>query len=262
MAEPARRTEGGGTGSTSIDPAEIARFSALAERWWDPDGEFRPLHRFNPTRLQFIRDRLAARFGRDPRALRPFEGLRLLDIGCGGGLLAEPMARLGFAVVGIDAAERNVAVARLHAAAGGLAIDYRAATAEALAAAGERFDAVLAMEVVEHVAEPALFLGAAAALVKPGGALIAATINRTPKAYLLAILGAEYLLRWLPRGTHSWRKFLRPSELVGALRPHGLKAVEMVGTVYDPLRDRWSLSPRDLDVNYMVMAERPATGSR
>jgi 2-polyprenyl-6-hydroxyphenyl methylase/3-demethylubiquinone-9 3-methyltransferase len=260
MAEPAQRNPVGGAPPTSIDPAEIARFSAIAESWWDPAGEFRPLHRFNPTRLEFIRDRLAAHFGRDPRALRPFAGLRLLDIGCGGGLLAEPMARLGFEVTGIDAAEKNIGVARLHAAAGGLAIDYRVAAAEALADAGERFDAVLNMEVVEHVAEPMLFLGAAAALVRPGGAMVAATLNRTPKSFLLAIVGAEYLLGWLPRGTHRWGKFLRPSELVAGLRPHGLQVTEIVGTVYDPLRDRWSLSQADLDVNYMVLAVRPAEG--
>jgi 2-polyprenyl-6-hydroxyphenyl methylase / 3-demethylubiquinone-9 3-methyltransferase len=259
MVEPAQR-HSGEEPSATVDPAEIARFSAIAESWWDPDGKFRPLHRFNPTRLAFIRDRLAARFGRDPRGRRPFTGLRLLDIGCGGGLLAEPMARLGFDVVGIDAAERNVAVARLHAAQGGLAIDYRATTAEALAAAGERFDAVLNMEVVEHVADPRLFLAAAAALLKPNGAMIVATLNRTPKAFLLAIVGAEYVLGWLPRGTHRWSKFRRPSELVGALRPHGLDIVEMVGAVYDPLRDAWSLSPSDLDVNYMIVATRPAGG--
>lgn len=259
MVEPAQRHTGDAASAT-VDAGEIARFSAIAESWWDPDGKFRPLHRFNPVRLAFIRDRLAARFGRDPRGRRPFAGLRLLDIGCGGGLLAEPMARLGFEVVGIDAAERNVAVARLHAAQGGLAIDYRVATAEALAAAGERFDAVLNMEVVEHVADPTLFLAAAAALLKPNGAMIVATINRTPKAFLLAIVGAEYVLGWLPRGTHRWSKFRRPSELVGALRPHGLEVVEMAGAVYDPLRDAWSLSPSDLDVNYMIVATRPADG--
>ena len=259
MVEPAQRHTGDAASAT-VDAGEIARFSAIAESWWDPDGKFRPLHRFNPTRLQFIRDRLAAHFGRDLRGLRPFAGLRLLDIGCGGGLLAEPMARLGFEVTGIDAAEKNIGVARLHAAAGGLAIDYRVAAAEALADAGERFDAVLNMEVVEHVAEPMLFLGAAAALVRPGGAMVAATLNRTPKSFLLAIVGAEYLLRWLPRGTHRWGKFLRPSELVGGLRPHGLKVTEIVGTVYDPLRDRWSLSKTDLDVNYMVLAVRTAQG--
>lgn len=240
---------------SSIDPDEIARFEAMAAEWWDPDGKFRPLHRFNPVRLAWMRDRLLARFGRDGASPRPLEGLRILDIGCGGGLVSEPMARLGAEVVGVDASHRNVEVARIHAAQGGLAIDYRQGTAEDLLAAGERFDAVLSLEVVEHVADPAAFLDACAGLVAPGGALFVATINRTPQAFALAIVGAEYVLRWLPRGTHSWSKFVRPSEVAAALRPTGLELREFAGMSYNPLRDAWSAG-RDLGVNYIAYATR------
>jgi len=245
------------SGDSTVDDAEVARFARIAERWWDPAGEFRPLHRINPVRLSFIRDRLAGHFGRDPRAFRPFAGLRLLDIGCGGGLISEPMAKLGFAVTGIDAGAETVEVARAHAAAAGLTVDYRQATAEELARSGERYDAVLALEVVEHVAEPAHFLATAARLVRPGGAFIAATINRTPKSFVMAIVGAEYLLRWLPRGTHHWDKFLRPSELAAALRPEGLAVRDLRGLGYDILGDRWTLGG-DLAVNYLLFAVRPA----
>ena len=237
----------------SVDPAEIARFSALAEEWWDPAGKFRPLHKLNPTRLAFVRDRLAGHFGRDPLAQRPLEGLSILDIGCGGGLLAEPLSRLGAEVAGIDASERNIKVAGLHAAEAGLEIDYRHATAEDLARAGESFDAVLNMEVVEHVADLNAFLAASSALVKPGGAMAVATLNRTPKAFLLGIVGAEYLLRWLPPGTHDWRRFVRPSELARALDGCGLTVTEIAGMSYNPLTDTWRLG-RDVDVNYMVFA--------
>jgi 2-polyprenyl-6-hydroxyphenyl methylase / 3-demethylubiquinone-9 3-methyltransferase len=241
----------------SVDAGEIERFQRLAGAWWDPDGEFRPLHKLNPVRLGFIRDRLAAAFGRDIRRPRPFAGLRLLDIGCGGGLVSEPLARLGLAVTGIDAGEASLAVARGHAAESGVAVDYRRTTAEDLAASGEQWDAVLALEVVEHVADAELFLAAAGRLVRPGGAFIAATINRTPKAFFFAILGAEYVLRWLPRGTHQWDKFLRPSELAHGLRPEGLMVREVAGLTYHPIGDRWSLS-RDLDVNYLLFAQKPA----
>jgi len=239
----------------SVDPAETAKFAAMAEAWWDPQGKFRPLHKLNPTRIGFVRDRLAQHCGRDPLGGRPLEGLRLLDIGCGGGLLAEPMARLGAAVTGIDVIERNIVIARRHAEESRLAIDYQATTAEALAAGGVRFDAVLALEVVEHVADLGAFLAACCSLLADDGLLFVATINRTAKAYALAVVGAEYILRWLPRGTHDWRKFVRPSELAAGLRPHGLDITEIAGVAYNPLSDKWSLS-RDLDVNYMLVATR------
>ncbi|HEY5819276.1 MAG TPA: bifunctional 2-polyprenyl-6-hydroxyphenol methylase/3-demethylubiquinol 3-O-methyltransferase UbiG [Mesorhizobium sp.] len=243
------------THKTTIDPGEVERFSAMAAEWWNPNGKFRPLHKFNPVRLAYIRDQVAARFGRDPQSARPFDGLRFLDIGCGGGLLCEPMARLGATVVGVDPAERNIDVARLHAAQSGLKIDYRAATAEELADAGEEFDVVLNMEVVEHVADVELFIARTAEMVKPGGLMFVATINRTLKAHALAIIGAEYILRWLPRGTHQFEKLVRPAELEAALAKAGLTIADRTGVSYNPLADRWSRS-RDMDVNYMVLAER------
>ncbi|HVO13582.1 MAG TPA: bifunctional 2-polyprenyl-6-hydroxyphenol methylase/3-demethylubiquinol 3-O-methyltransferase UbiG [Alphaproteobacteria bacterium] len=239
--------------TTTVDEAEVARFSALAEAWWDPEGEFRPLHRLNPVRLAYIRRRLVEHFGLDPQAARPLEGLTLLDVGCGGGLLSEPMARLGARVTGVDAAERNIGIAAAHARDSGLAIDYRHAAVEDLAAAGEHFDVVLALEIVEHVADPDLFLEACGAVLAPGGALVLATLNRTAKAFALAVVGAEYVLRWLPRGTHDWRKFLRPSELAAGLRRAGLELADLSGVAYNPLNDKWTLS-RDLDVNYMAFA--------
>ena len=245
---------GSGHGS-SVDPDEIAKFSALAEAWWDPDGDFRPLHRLNPVRLNFICENIATRHRRDPRAEQPLRGLTILDVGCGGGLLCEPLTRLGARLTGIDPSASNVRIARLHAAAGHLEIDYRQSTAEDLGSSAARYDAVLAMEVVEHVADVTAFLEACAALVKPGGVMIAATLNRTAKAFILAILGAEYLLRWLPRGTHDWSKFLRPSELAGQLRAHGLVVEEITGVLYNPLTASWRLG-RDLDVNYMILARK------
>ncbi len=245
--------------SASVDPDEVAKFAALAGEWWDPAGKFAPLHQLNPARLTFIRDRIAAHTGRDPLAERPLAGLRVLDIGCGGGLLCEPLARLGAQVTGIDAAEPNVAVAAEHAAEAGLDIDYRHGTAEDLAAevratSEAGFDLVLNMEVVEHVADVAAFLQASAALVAANGAMALATLNRTPKSFALAIVGAEYVLRWLPRGTHDWRRFLRPSELVASLRAAGLETRELTGVVYNPLTGAWRLAPHDLEVNYMVFA--------
>jgi 2-polyprenyl-6-hydroxyphenyl methylase / 3-demethylubiquinone-9 3-methyltransferase len=242
-------------GST-VDPAEIEKFRRMAEEWWDPRGKFRPLHRFNPVRLGFLKDRLCRHFGRDPGAERPLAGLSVLDIGSGGGLVAEPLARLGAAVVGIDATARNVEVARLHAAESGLAIDYRHAAAEELAEAGETFDAVLALEIVEHVASLDAFVAAVGRLVRPGGLVAVATLNRTLKAFALAIVGAEYVLGWLPKGTHDWRKFVRPSELEAALRASGLGLAETSGVTYNPLLDRWSLGT-DLDVNYLAVATKP-----
>lgn len=240
---------------TTIDASEVERFAALAAEWWDPNGKFKPLHKFNPVRLAWIRDHVATRFGRDPRAARPFEGLRFLDIGCGGGLLCEPMARLGAEVVGADAAATNIEVAKLHAAENGVIVDYRATTAEDLADAGEKFDVVLNMEVVEHVADIELFIGKCAEMVKPGGIMFVATINRTLKALGLAIVGAEYVLRWLPRGTHQYGKLVRPEELEAALAKAGLTVIDRTGVVYHPLADRWQKSA-DMDVNYMVLAEK------
>jgi 2-polyprenyl-6-hydroxyphenyl methylase / 3-demethylubiquinone-9 3-methyltransferase len=244
------------TAAASIDPAEIARFSAMAEEWWDPTGKFRPLHQLNPARLRFIRDRLAGHFGRDALGPTPLAGLRVLDIGCGGGLVSEPMARLGATVVGVDASEKNVNIARAHAEQGGLSIDYRNEAAEDLAAAGERFDVVLALEVIEHVADIGSFLGACAQLARPGGALVFSTLNRTPQSFLFGIVGAEYVLRWLPRGTHQWDRFVRPSELAAALRPHALSITALEGLTYQPLAERWRLS-RDLSVNYLAFAVKP-----
>jgi len=239
-------------GANTVDPAEIERFSRNAEEWWDPMGKFAPLHRINPVRIGYIRDRAATHWQRDQLSGNPFAGLTLLDIGCGGGLLSEPMARLGARVTGVDAAERNVATAAMHAEKQVLAIDYRQGTAEALLEAGQQFDIVLALEIVEHVADAPLFLKSCGGLVKPGGLLVLSTINRTAKAWALAIAGAEYVLRWLPRGTHDWRKFLKPSEAVNGLRAGGIETAEIVGVVYSPLSRSWSLSKRDLDVNYML----------
>jgi 2-polyprenyl-6-hydroxyphenyl methylase/3-demethylubiquinone-9 3-methyltransferase len=241
--------------SASIDHAEVAKFSALAAQWWDPAGKFAPLHKFNPVRLSFIRGETAAHFGRDPRALRPFEGLTLLDIGCGGGLLCEPMARLGFAVTGADASDKNIGTARAHAAQSGLDIDYRATSAEALLAQGLGFDVVLNMEVVEHVADVRVYLAACAALVKPGGLTFVATLNKTLKSLALAKFGAEYVLNWLPRGTHDWNRFIPPPELKRALEESGLTILKTQGVSFDPLAWDWCLSS-DVDVNYMVMAKR------
>jgi 2-polyprenyl-6-hydroxyphenyl methylase/3-demethylubiquinone-9 3-methyltransferase len=240
----------------TIDPDEISRFAAQAASWWDPAGSFRPLHRLNPARLDFIRRELDAHLAGDPRALTPFAGLTLCDIGCGGGLIAEPMARLGFAVTAVDADETAIAVAQQHAAAGGLAIDYRCDTAESLAAEGRQFDVVLALELIEHVADPDALLAACAALVKPGGAFIGATLNRTPQSYALAIVGAEYVMRWLPRGTHDWRRFLRPSEFVLGLRRAGLTPTRLKGLSYRLGSGDWALAD-DLSVNYLVMAIKP-----
>jgi 2-polyprenyl-6-hydroxyphenyl methylase / 3-demethylubiquinone-9 3-methyltransferase len=240
----------------TVDEAEVARFSRLAGQWWDPHGKMAVLHRFNPVRLAHIRDAACRRFGRDPRRLDCLSGLRILDIGCGGGILCEPLARLGAAVVGVDPAPANIAAARLHAEKSGLAIDYRAGTAESLADAGERFDIVLAMEVVEHVADVSLFVRRCAEMVKPGGLMIAATINRTLKSFALAIVGAEYVLRWLPRGTHRWDRFVTPNELEIAMSEGGLRLTGETGVIYQPLADRWQLSS-DMDVNYMLTAEQP-----
>jgi len=241
----------------TVDPDEVARFSRLAGKWWDPHGEMAMLHKFNPVRLAYIRDAACRRFDRDPRQLGCLAGLRILDIGCGGGILCEPLARLGAAMVGVDPAPANIAAARLHATESGLAINYRAATVEALADAAERFDLVLAMEVVEHVADMGLFVRRCAEMVQPGGIMAVATINRTLKSFALAIVGAEYVLHWLPRGTHRWEKFVTPDELAAALEVCGLAVIDETGMIYELLADRWRLSS-DMDVNYMMIAQKPS----
>lgn len=250
MSEPA--AEDMETTPSTVDPDEIARFAAMAESWWDETGDFKPLHKLNPVRLEYIRDALCAHFDREP-GLKPLTGLRLLDIGCGGGLLAEPMARLGADVVGADATEANTRIAALHAEQSGLEIDYRFTTAEALAEAGERFDVVINMEVIEHVADVDLFVAACRALLKPDGLMLVSTLNRTPESYVKAIVGAEYVLRWLPKGTHEWNKFLKPSELSAALERNGFTLTELKGMSYNPFRDHWSISD-DLAVNYLGSA--------
>jgi 2-polyprenyl-6-hydroxyphenyl methylase/3-demethylubiquinone-9 3-methyltransferase len=244
--------------SWSIDPAEVARFSAIAAEWWDPAGKFAPLHKFNPTRLTFIRERALERFGRDAKARAPFEGLRLLDIGCGGGLLSEPMRRLGFAVTAVDASERNVATAAAHALETGLDIDYRAATAEQLEAEGEGpFDVILNMEVIEHVADPGEYLRTTARLLAPGGIMVLATLNRTLKALALAKVGAEYVLRWVPAGTHDWNKFLKPDEIRTFMAGEPGEVHGPFGVTYNPLTGKWGRSA-DADVNYMMTITRPS----
>jgi len=244
--------------TSSVAPEEIAKFEAMADEWWDETGKFKPLHMMNPVRLDYITRQIAAEFARDLSADRPFDGLRLLDIGCGGGLLCEPMARLGAEVVGADATEKNTSVAAIHAERMGLTIDYRATTAEALVEAGEGFDAVLNMEVVEHVADPASYLASCAALVRPGGLHICSTLNRTAKSFGAAIVGAEWVMRWLPRGTHEWSKFITPNELATMLTGAGLEVVDRTGMVFNPLTWAWSLSAKDLSVNYVTTSVNPA----
>jgi len=245
--------------TTTIDREEVAKFQAMAAEWWDVDGKFKPLHMMNPVRLSYITDQIASEFGRDLDAERPFAGLRLLDIGCGGGLLSEPMARLGAEVVGADAAAGNIPVAQMHAKTSGLSIDYRHTTAEALSAAGEQFDVVLNMEVVEHVADPALYLKACHDLLRPGGLMLASTINRNAKSFAVAIVGAEVVMRWLPKGTHDWAKFITPDELYELIAGAGLQPVDRKGFVFNPLSWRWSISARDLSVNYVTASVRPET---
>ncbi|WP_371823310.1 bifunctional 2-polyprenyl-6-hydroxyphenol methylase/3-demethylubiquinol 3-O-methyltransferase UbiG [Paracoccus sp. Z118] len=241
---------------SSIDPAEVEKFQAMAAEWWDPDGKFKPLHMLNPTRLDYVTAQIAAEFSRDLHGPRPFEGLRLLDIGCGGGLMAEPMARLGATVTGADAADGNIAVARLHAEQSGLEIDYRATTAEALVTENRTFDVVLALEIVEHVAEPQDFVTTCARLLRPGGLLVMSTLNRTPQSFAAAILGAEWVMRWLPKGTHDWNRFIKPAELAAMMDAAGAPVVDRAGMVFNPVRWSWSLSKRDLSVNYLMTGIR------
>jgi 2-polyprenyl-6-hydroxyphenyl methylase/3-demethylubiquinone-9 3-methyltransferase len=240
----------------SLDPAEVEKFSRIAAEWWNPDGKFGVLHKFNPVRLAWIKEQVTARFARDPLARQPYSGLRFLDIGCGGGLLSEPMARLGADVVGADPSAKNISTASVHAAEQGLAIDYRVATAEDLAAAGETFDVILNMEVIEHVADPQSFTRTCASMLRPSGLMFVATINRTLKSFGLAIVGAEYILGWLPKGTHQWEKFISPEELERWSADNGLSVVDRSGVSYSPLTGEWRRA-RDLDVNYMIVAQRP-----
>ena len=241
---------------TTIDPAEVAKFEAMAAEWWNPNGKFRPLHLMNPCRLDYITGQIAAEFDRNLKAPNPFAGLRILDIGCGGGLLSEPMVRLGATVVGADAAPRNIPVAQLHAEASGLVIDYRHTTAEDLAAAGEQFDVVLNMEVVEHVSDPLAYLTACRDLLKPGGIMVCSTLNRNAKSFMMAIIGAEWVMRWLPKGTHDWQKFITPEELFALIEKAGLNPVDRKGMVFNPVSWSWSLSARDLSINYVTTSVR------
>jgi len=246
-------------GPSTASAEEVARFTAMAESWWDPHGKFRPLHQINPVRIAYIRDHIAAHFDRDALADEPLKGLKLLDIGCGGGLLCEPLSRLGAQVTGIDAGDRNIAIAKLHAEQSDLAIDYRHILPEKMTAEiGSDFDIVLNMEVIEHVTDVDMFLKASTSLLKPGGIMFLSTLNRTLKALALAKIGAEYILRWLPIGTHDWKKFVKPSELAHGLRPNGVTITDLAGVIYKPMADEWQLSPTDLDVNYMAVAVKVA----
>ncbi|MGF0539705.1 bifunctional 2-polyprenyl-6-hydroxyphenol methylase/3-demethylubiquinol 3-O-methyltransferase UbiG [Agrobacterium sp. ES01] len=242
---------------TTIDQSEVDRFSAMSAEWWDPTGKFKPLHKINPVRLEYIRNKASEHFTRDPLAHQPLSGLRVLDIGCGGGLLSEPVARMGADVLGADASEKNIGIAKTHSTQSGVEVDYRAVTAESLAEAGETFDIVLNMEVVEHVSDVPFFISTCASMVRPGGLMLISTINRTFKAAALAIVGAEYVLRWLPRGTHQYEKLVRPDELEAPLRESGMEVSEKIGVFFNPLANQWNLSP-DTDVNYMMLTHRPA----
>ena len=246
------------TATNTVDPAEVAKFEAMAAEWWDLEGKFKPLHMLNPCRLDYITQQIAAEYGRDLNGPKPFDGLRILDIGCGGGLLCEPMARLGATIVGVDAAAGNIPVAQIHAEQSGLNIDYRHGTAEAMAADGEQFDVVLNMEVVEHVADPLGYLTACQQLLKPGGLHICSTLNRNPKSFMVAIIGAEHIMRWLPKGTHEWSKFITPDELFDLMRNAGLDPVDRKGFQFNPITWDWRISDRDLSVNYVTASLKPS----
>lgn len=255
MTDLAGQTNSGTTAEgETVDAGEVEFFARIADTWWDPKGPFKPLHLLNPTRLLYIRQQVETHFSLEPRQKLPFKGLHLLDIGCGGGLISEPMARLGANVVAVDASDKNIKTASLHAAQNGLEIDFRHTTAEAMAEAGETFDVIVNMEVVEHVADVGLYLRACRTLLKPGGIMLLSTINRTPKAYLFAIIGAERVLRWLPVGAHDWNKFLKPEELANYVETCGMKSSPATGYVFAPLSQKWSLSDRDVSVNYAMTA--------
>lgn len=249
-----------GESQPTLDPDEIDRFASLAGKWWDPEGEFRPLHKLGPARLAFLRSHLVRHFDRAELTAKPLSELNILDVGCGGGLISEPLARLGANVTGIDPAEENIAVAVQHAEPQGLAINYRACRVEDLVAEHAQFDAVVCLEVVEHVPDPQAFISTCAELLRPGGLFILSTINRTLKAYALAIVGAEYILRWLPIGTHQWDRFITPDELTRYCTAAGLQRPTFEGLIYNPLSGRW-MSGADIDVNYMAAAAKPAPAS-
>jgi 2-polyprenyl-6-hydroxyphenyl methylase/3-demethylubiquinone-9 3-methyltransferase len=243
--------------TNTVDPGEIAKFEAMAAEWWDLEGKFKPLHMLNPCRLDYITRQIAGEFGRDLDGALPFKGLRILDIGCGGGLLCEPMARLGAEIVGADAAAGNIPVAKVHAEQSGLDIDYRHTTAEDMAAAGDQFDVVLNMEVVEHVADPLGYLTACQQLLKSGGLHICSTLNRNPKSFAMAIIGAEWVMRWLPKGTHEWSKFITPDELFALLSKSGMNPVDRKGFQFNPISWNWKISDRDLSCNYVTASLKP-----
>ncbi|PCI38390.1 MAG: bifunctional 3-demethylubiquinol 3-O-methyltransferase/2-polyprenyl-6-hydroxyphenol methylase [Rhodospirillaceae bacterium] len=240
----------------SANPEDVARFTRMADAWWDPAGKFRPLHQINPVRIEFILDNVCKHFGLDSKADQPFKGLDILDVGCGGGLLSEPMARLGANMTSIDAGDKNIEIAKIHAAQSGLDIEYLNILPEDLASQGRKFDLVLNMEVIEHVADPELFIAASASVLKDKGCMVLSTMNRNLKSLILAKVAAEYILRWLPIGTHDWKKFLKPSELANLIRPHGLNFIDLQGIVFAPLSHTWSLSKTDLDVNYVGFATK------
>lgn len=257
MTNPSEQTTTN-SGATTIDPAEVAHFEAMAAEWWDPRGRFAPLHRMNPTRADYLRDQAIRHFKLDGQSATPLKNVKLLDVGCGGGLLSEAMAKMGANVCGIDAGLENIKMAALHARQGGLEVDYSCHSAEEMAAIGAKFDMVVALEIIEHVADVQLFYQALTQLVRPGGLLVLSTLNRTPKSYALAIVGAEMVLRWLPRGTHDWNKFIKPSEMAAALRNQGLKVADTTGLCFHPLTWSFSLNSKDLDMNYLMTAEKAA----
>lgn len=241
--------------SPSINPEEIEKFSRMAEDWWNPAGKFKPLHKFNPVRIKYIKDKIAENFSVNENQVKPLQGLNILDIGCGGGLLSVPLTRLGANVTGIDASEKNIKIAKVHAEKEDLQIEYLNTSAEDLAKSGRQFDIVLNMEVIEHVADVNSFMQASAQLVKPNGLMLVATINRTAKSYAFAIIGAEYVLRWLPRGTHDWKKFLKPHEIKDQFKKNNIKLIESSGVKYNPIKDNFSLD-RNLDINFMMLGKK------
>lgn len=237
---------------TTIDENEVEKFSKIADEWWNENGKFKPLHKFNPIRLNFFKHEICKFFSRDEKLLTPFEGLKILDIGCGGGLVAEPISRLGADLIAIDASQKNINVAQIHAEKSGLKIDYQCTTAEELAKKNQQFDVVLALEIIEHVADVEKFIQSCSQLAKPNGIIFVATLNRTAKSLLMAKFGVEYILRWLPIGTHDWRKFLKPSEIENIAKNQQIKLKKIQGFSYNLIKDQWSFS-EDLSINYCLV---------